>query len=528
MGKAFFPADTRSALRDWTVGDLLADAARQVPERTALKDGDLAWTYGDLANDTGRLARFLRIHFQPGDHVAIWGSNSAPWILFQLAAAQAGLVLVTLNPALRAVEAEALLRQSRSVGLIVDPEFRGTNLEAAAAAMHSDLPNLRMILPIGDWRDFLDSAPDTADAISVAPTDTAMILYTSGTTGKPKGVELHHRGIVNNALLGSDRYQIADGLPWLGALPFFHVGGSVTTILGCIARLGTNVVVPAFEPGFVLRLIEQERVAWFPCVPTMAIAMVEHPDFDDFDLSSIQVIETGATVITPDFVRMLSERFGADVQVMFGQTEAGGVMCKTFRGDPAGRIAETVGQPYPHTELRIADTATGETVETGIVGEIRMRSPFMTKGYFDNPAATAEAFDDAGYLRTGDLGVLDDEGYLRVTGRLKEMIIRGGENIYPREIEDRLSDFPDVAECAVVGLPHPKFGEEVAIAVRCRAGTTIDVERARTFLLERIARHKMPKRWKLVEEFPRTASGKIQKFELIALFSGEDDQTGPA
>lgn len=250
--------------------------------------------------------------------------------------------------------------------------------------------------------------------------------------------------------------------------------------------------------------------------------MVEHADFDEAYLSSIQVIQTGATVITPEFVRMLKDRFQADVQVMFGQTEAGGVMCKTFRGDPVELIAETVGQPYPHTELRVADVANGTTLETGVVGEIRLRSPFMTRGYFDNPAATAAAFDDEGFLRTGDLGVLDENGYLRVTGRLKEMIIRGSENIYPREIEDRLSDFPDVAECAVIGIPHPKFGEEVAVAIRCRAGTTIDVDLAREFLRDRIARQKVPKVWRLVDDFPRTASGKIQKFELVKWFTQAD------
>jgi fatty-acyl-CoA synthase len=525
MGKAIFRADESLELRDWTVGQLLDDATTRAGDRLAVQDGVLAWTYVALKADSERLARYLLTHFEPGEHVAIWGSNSGPWLLYQLAAAQAGLVLVTLNPALRSLEVEALLRQSRSVGLIVDAEYRGVDLGAIAAAVRPSLRALRTVLAAANWREHIAAAPEGSIEVFVSPDDTAMILYTSGTTGTPKGVELHHRGIVNNALLGSELYKIEDGLAWLSLMPFFHIGGSCTTNLGCLARVASNIVVRAFEPGEVLRLIETQRIAWFPCVPTMAIAMMEHPDFDSTDLSSLQVIQTGGAVVTPDFIRLVAERFQCDVQVMFGQTEAGGVMCKSLRGDSADVIASTVGKPYPHTELRIADTATGATVDTGVVGEIRIRSPFMTRGYFDNPEATAAAFDEEGYLRTGDLGTLDDNGYVRVTGRLKEMIIRGGENIYPREIEDRLGEFPDVAECAVVGVPNARWGEEVAVAIRCRAGTTIDVEAARDFLLSRMARHKVPKIWKLVDDFPRTASGKIQKFEVVRLF---EEETPPA
>lgn len=518
MGKAIFPAERTGKMQDWTVSQLLDEAVRRGGERVALRDGDLCWTFRELKADSERLARYLLTQFEPGENLAIWGSNSAAWFLYQLAAARSGLVLVTLNPALRTVEVEALLRQSRSAGLIMDAEHRGTDLGAIVTSISPTLPTLRIILRIADWRDHIANAPDKPIQFGPRPDDTAMILYTSGTTGAPKGVKLHHRGIVNNALLGSQLYNLEDGLPWLGLMPLFHIGGSVTTNLGCLAKLATNVIVRAFEPGEVLRLVESERIAWFACVPTMAIALLEHPDFVTTDLSSLQVIQTGATTITPEFVRRLIEGFRADVQVMFGQTEAGGVMCKSLRGDDVAVIASTVGRPYPHTELRIAAVATGETLDTGQVGEIRIRSPYMTKGYFDNPGATAAAFDADGYLCTGDLGTLDDHGYVRVTGRLKEMIIRGGENIYPREIEDRLGDFPDVAECAVVGVPSERWGEEVAVAIRCRAGTTIDVEAAREFLLARIARHKVPKIWKLVDDFPRTASGKIQKFEVIRAF----------
>lgn len=521
MAKAIFPANGASSLHDMTISQLLDQTVSRAGSHPAVRAGDLSWTYGELKGDSDRLARFLASRFQPGDHVAIWGANSAPWLLYQLAAARAGLVLVTLNPALLAREVESLLRQSRSVGLIMDSAFRGVDLEAIVAQLRPSLPSLREVLRTADWRDHIASAPEGEIEVASRPDDVAMILYTSGTTGAPKGVQLHHRGIVNNAVIGSELYGIADGLPWLSVMPYFHIGGSVTTNLGCIARAGTNVIFGAFEPGIVLKLIESERVAWFPCVPTMAIALMEHPDFAATDLSSVEVIQTGGTVVTPEFIRLLAERFGADVQVMFGQTEAGGVMCKSLRGDPIEVIAATVGRPYPHTELRICDTATGQVVGTGEVGEIRIRSPYMTKGYFDNPEATAAAFDAEGFLKTGDLGTLDDGGNVRVTGRLKEMIIRGGENIYPREIEDHLGEYPDIAECAVVGIPDARWGEEVAVAVRCRPGSSIDVEAAREFLLGRIARHKVPKAWKLVDDFPRTPSGKIQKFEVVRQFEDE-------
>lgn len=511
-----------SRIQDWTVGQLLKRAADSAPGRIAIKDGDRAWTYQQLQADSERLARTLLTHFKPREHVAIWGSNSGPWIVYQMAAAQAGLVLVTLNPALRLGEVEALLRQSQAVGLIADTEYRGFSLVDAIEGIRSSLLHLRTILLTRDWEDHIADAPEVRVDVEVTPDDTALILYTSGTTGLPKAVKLHHRGIVNNALLGSELYLLDDGLPWLGVMPFFHIGGSVSTVLGCISRLSTHIILRAFDAGDVLRLIEQERIVWFPCVPTMALAIMEHPDFDKTDLSSLEVIQTGATTISPEFVRRLGARFNADVQIMFGQTEAGGVMCKSLRGDPVEVIAGTVGKPYPYTELKISDVATGATLGLGQIGEIRIRSPYMTRGYFDNPAATAAAFDDDGFLRTGDLGTLDDLGYVRVTGRLKEMIIRGGENIYPREIEDRLGDYPGIAECAVVGVPHERWGEEVAVAIRCDPGVTVEIEDIRAFLLDRIARHKVPKLWQIVSEFPRTASGKIQKFELISLFASPD------
>jgi fatty-acyl-CoA synthase len=525
MTQAHIAADETLTLRDWTVGDLLRHAAQSAPDQVAVKqwatatEPALQWTYAELWSSTRRLAASLLTHFEPGENVALWGANSAAWMLYQLAAAQAGLVIVTLNPALRGREVETLLRQSKAVGLITDVAYRGTDLFAIASEVKPRLDRLRVILRTGDWASHIADAPEQLRAPAIAPDHPALILFTSGTTGAPKGVVLSHKGIVNNAMMGSERYALEDGVAWLGVLPFFHVGGAVTSTLGCIARLGTNIVVPAFEAELVLSLIEREQVAWFPCVPTMIIALLDHEKFTETDLSSLRLVLTGGTVITPDFVKLLHDRFNADVQVMFGQTESGGGMTKTYRGDPIDRIAATVGRPYPHTEMRIADPVTGATLPTGSAGEVRIRSPFMTREYFDNAAATKAAFDDLGFLRTGDLGSLDALGYLRIHGRLKEMIIRGGENIYPREVEDALAEFDGIVESAVVGVPHPRWGEEVAAAIRCRSGMAVEPDRVRDFLLDRIARHKVPKLWRIVADFPRTPSGKVQKFEVVRWFS---------
>jgi fatty-acyl-CoA synthase len=363
-------------------------------------------------------------------------------------------------------------------------------------------------------------ASDTDEGLPRSkPEDSALIIYTSGTTGKPKGVLLPHQGIVNNALLGSSRYEIAEGRVWLNTLPLFHVGGAVTATLGCLATKGTHVVLPAFEPGLVLRIIEQERVNWLPVVPTMVYAMMEHDDFKRADLSSLEFVLTGGTSVPPELVKTIKREIGVDVQVMFGQTESGGAISKTYRSDSLERVATTVGAAYPRTTIKIQDSDTETIQSMGAVGEIRVRSPYMMTGYFDNVEATAQAFDAEGFLRTGDLGTLDADGYLSIRGRLKDMILRGGENIYAREVEDALCEHEAVSECAVVGVPDPKWGEEVAAFIRLKPGTTVDVAELSSFLADRIARYKTPRIWRFVDDFPRTAVGKIQKFSLAAMLN---------
>jgi fatty-acyl-CoA synthase len=340
-----------------------------------------------------------------------------------------------------------------------------------------------------------------------------MILFTSGTTGKPKGVVLRHSGIVNNARLSTARIALDPGAVWLNVLPMFHIGGSVTMTLGCFANFGTQVLLSEFTADAMLDALARYGVNVTMAVPTMMHAMFQSERFATTDFSALQVIVTGGTAIAPELVREVRQRFGVDVMVLFGQTEAGGCMCLTRRTDGEERITTTVGTPLPLSEAKIV-RADGAIAGLNEIGEICVRTRCAMIEYFHMPERTAETLDAEGWVHTGDLGVMNADGYLKVTGRLKDMIIRGGENIYPREIEDVLAEHPAVAQAAVYGVADAKWGEKVAAAVILKPGARTDGDALTAYLQERIARHKVPKAWRFVASFPVNASGKIQKFML--------------
>jgi fatty-acyl-CoA synthase len=525
MTKAVLEADRSVALLELTASGLLERAAHTVPDRIALKqprhgdDPEISWTYAELLTDARRLASFLSRHFGYGDHVAIWAPNSIQWFLYQFAASHLGVVLVTLNPGMRRGEIEYMLTKSKARGVIMDRAYRGEDLVAMLEQIRPELPDLETVLMLDEWRDHLAAADGPPPPSPTRPEDPALIVFTSGTTGKPKAALIQHRAAVNNANAGAERGGLAQGSIWLATLPVFHVGGPVTLCLGAVSQFNTLVVMPPFEPGMVLRLIEQERLNWMPLVPAMLIPMVEHPDFATTDLSSLKALLFGGTVITPTFLNMARARTGAKMQTVFGMTEGSSEVIKTRLDDPAEIICETVGTPLPHIELRIVDPATGAIMEIGEIGEIRYKSPYMILGYFGDEEATASLFDADGFLCTGDLGTIRADGNVTINGRLKEVIIRSGMNIYPREIEDALCEFPGIAETAVIGIPHETVGEEVAVLIRPAAGCAVDIEEARSFLLTRLARYKVPKHWQIVGDFPRNTSGKVQKFELRAAFA---------
>jgi fatty-acyl-CoA synthase len=513
------PADP--PLRELTLGELLAWAAETTPERVALIAGvpDPAarrqWTYAELYRDAQRTARALRARFEPGERVAVWAPNLPEWVLLEFGCALGGVVLVTVNPAFRAHEVEYVLKQSRAAGVFVVEAFRGNPMYATVQQVAPNCPELREIIPFARWPEFIAGGDAPGIALpAVRPLDPVMIQYTSGTTGFPKGALLHHRGLANNGAHTAHRMGIRDGAVWITTMPLFHTGGCVCCVLGAVSVRATNVLVEAFEPGLVLELFDTYRGAAMVAVPTMLVAMMEHPAFSTTDLSRVQGICSGGSLVPEALVRRFEDQLKAPFTIVFGQTECSPVATMTRPDDSVADKAGTIGAPLPHVEVKIIDPATGATLPVGQVGEFCTRGYLVMHGYFENPEATAAAIDADGWLHTGDLCAMDERGYCTVQGRLKDMIIRGGENIYPKELEELLFRHPMVGEVAVVGLPDAKWGEVVAAFVRPAPGQAFDKEVLTAYLRERLAPHKTPKHWFVLDAFPLTGSGKIQKFKL--------------
>ena len=508
-------------VRDITVGRLLVEAAEAVPDRIALITGipDAAqrrqWTYAELLADADRAAKALRTRFEPGERVAVWAPNIPEWIILEFGCAMAGVVLVTVNPGFRAHELEYVLNQSRSAGLFVMSDFRGNPMLATAEEVHPNCPELREIIRFDEWDDFMAGADDfDGELVEPDPSDPVMIQYTSGTTGFPKGALLHHRGLVNNGAHTADRMGVSDGCVWVTTMPLFHTGGCVCCVLGSVSKRATQVLIEAFDPGLVLEMFDTYRGSAMIGVPTMLVAMLEHPAFADTDLSAVEALCSGGSTVPGPLVERFESELGAPFTIVFGQTECSPVASMSAPDDTIADKAGTIGAPMPGVEVKIIDTTTGETVPVGTVGEYCTRGYHVMNGYFEMPEATAEAIDDDGWLHTGDLCAMDDRGYCTVEGRLKDMIIRGGENIYPRELEDLLFAHDAVGEVAVVGLPDEKWGETVGAFIRPTPGGTVDKDQLFSYLRENLAPHKTPRHWFEVDEFPLTGSGKIQKFKL--------------
>jgi fatty-acyl-CoA synthase len=519
LTESHWPVVEEGALAEVTVGDLLRRVAAEVPERTALVEGipeaaaRRRWTYAELLSDSERAARALLGRFAPGDHVAVWAPNIPEWIVLEFGCALAGLVLVTVNPAFKPAELRYVLGQSKAVGVFLTPSFRGNPMMESLQSVRGELPHLREVVSFADWPAFLDSARDDVSLPSPSPRDMVQIQYTSGTTGFPKGAMLHHRGIVNNARLMVGKMGLSDGAAWVNPMPLFHTGGCVLGALGCVWMRGAHVLLLAFDPALALEMIETERAQSIGAVPTMQIALLEAQKTAQRDLSSLQRLVGGGSVMPAPLVERVQSTFGARFCNVYGQTECSPVATMILPDDGVEDKAHTVGRALPFTEIRIVDPATQAVVPCGTVGEICTRGYHVMLGYHDNPEATAEALDRDGWLHTGDLGSMDERGYVKIEGRLKDMIIRGGENIYAREIEDVLFQHPSVAEAAVVGVPDDTWGEQVAAFVR-RANDDVTAQELHGWCRQNLAPYKAPSRWVFLDAFPLTASGKVQKFVL--------------
>jgi fatty-acyl-CoA synthase len=519
---ADWPAADSGLVTEQTVGALLREAADRAPGGRALVAGTpdpaqrRTWSYAQVLAEAEEAARALLGRFAPGERVAVWANNIPEWVLLELAAALAGMTLVTVNPALRAGEVQHVLAQSRTAGVFLRREYRGSPMAEMIASLRPQLPELREEILFEDWPAFAASGQPQQPLPAVAPGDPAQIQYTSGTTGRPKGAMLQHRSITNSARLSYGRVLgLQPGDVHVNPMPLFHTAGCVLATLSSIAGLGTLVLMPAFDPALQLQLIESEGGMVLSGVPTMLIAMLDHPDFAGTDLSSLRCALSGGATVDPALVRRVEDAIGAPLLIFYGQTEASPGITMTRPDDTAEDRRHTLGRPLPGVAVKIVDPVDRQTVlAAGDVGELCTRGYHVMPGYFDNPEQTAAAIDPDGWLHTGDLASMDERGYARIEGRLTDMIIRGGENIYAREVEEVLFSHPAVSNVAVVGIPDETWGEQVAAFITLATGTSPTPDELFAHVREHLAPHKTPRIWRFVDEFPLTGSGKIRKFAL--------------
>ena len=530
-------------LLDLTIAQAIEDAASKWGEREALVSvhQGIRWTYGDLKKKADAYAAgLISLGLEPGERIGIWSPNRAEWTLTQFAAARAGIILVNINPAYRLSELEFTLNKV-GVKVLVTPERFKTSAYAemvetlapqittsTGGAIASDkLPHLRHVIRMGDgsrhgWLAFDDIPGRATDEhhaelrrrqSAMNPDDAVNIQFTSGTTGLPKGATLSHRNILNNGFFVGRSVGLGPGDRLCIPVPLYHCFGMVMANLGCLTQ-GATMVYPSegFDPLAVLKAIEAERCTALYGVPTMFIAELTQPDFDQFDLSSLR---TGCMAGSPcpiEIMKQVMERMHMrDVTIAYGMTETSPVSFQSSADDPVSRRVSTIGRVQPHLECKIID-ADGNTVPRGTPGELCTRGYSVMLGYWDDPVKTTEAIDADGWMHTGDLATIDDEGYGNIVGRQKDMVVRGGENIYPREVEEYLFRYVKVRDVTVVGVPDAKFGEELCAWIILKAGETGTEDEIKAFCQGQIAHYKVPRYVRFVEAFPLTVTGKIQKY----------------
>jgi fatty-acyl-CoA synthase len=510
-----------------TIGDNLARTAAEHPDAEALVSCEqgVRWTYAELDERVDRAAASLiAAGLEPGDRLGIWSPNRAEWTLMQYATARAGVILVNINPAYRTSELEYALRQSGCRILIAAPSFKTSDYVAMTEEVRPKLDALEraIFFETQEWDELLDagSAVSTdevrARAAELAFDDPINIQYTSGTTGFPKGATLSHHNILNNGYFVAEACRLTAEDRLCIPVPFYHCFGMVMGNLGCTTHGATMVIpAPAFDPETTLTAVQEERCTALYGVPTMFIAELGHPRFEEFSLDTLRTgIMAGSPCPVEVMKQVIDRMHMEDVTICYGMTETSPVSTQTGPDDPLDRRVSTVGRVHPHVEVKVVEPGTGRALERGEPGELCTRGYSVMLGYWEDEERTREAIDAGRWMHTGDLATMDEDGYVNIVGRIKDMIIRGGENVYPREIEEFLYTHPAVADVQVIGVPDERYGEELMAWVIPREGEALDEESVRAFCEGRIARHKVPCYVKIVDAFPMTVTGKVQKYKM--------------
>ena len=518
LTESYFPSQPDATIKDSTVGDLLREIAESHPTNVALVDisenGDVikSFSYSELLTEAMALSHSLSTRFHKGEKVVVWAPNIPQWIFMEYACALSGIVLVTANPSFQTKELKYVIEQSGAVGVFLVSEYRGNKMEMIAKDAIKGNRKIRELTDLED-RKTLYCEGEIKDTLSaVQPDDPAQIQYTSGTTGFPKGAVLSHKSLLNNAKIYCDRKKVNENSVWSNFMPLFHTAGCATGALGCLSAACKMLLIKQFNADIFAKLIEEQKVTTCFAVPTMLFSLLESLEKKPRDVSSLEVISTGGAPVPPELVKRVRERLGCHLLSAFGQTEHSPMISLNPVEASFEQVIETAGQPLPQTEVSIRSTETNEVLPLGIVGEICARSYAVMIGYNENPKATKTTIDKNCWLHTGDLGVMDKNGFIRVTGRVKDMIIRGGENHFPAEIEASLVMHPAILQVAVVGLPDEKWGEIIAAFFTSQTNT--NKQELKDHCRANMSPQKTPSVWVQVPNFPLTGSGKIQKFSI--------------
>jgi len=509
-----------------TIGQNLRRTVDRFGDREALVARHQGYraTYRELWDQTTQVARGLLAHgVGKGDRVGIWSPNRAEWVVIQYATARIGAILVNINPAYKTAELRYALQQSGITLLLLARAFRTADYVGMLREVRADCPELRESLVVDDeWRSLLHdgervSQHELESIESALQFDDAInIQYTSGTTGFPKGATLSHHNILNNGFFIGEALRYSERDRVCIPVPFYHCFGMVLGNLACTTH-GSCMVVPgeSYDPLAVMETVQAERCTSLYGVPTMFIGELDHPRFNEFDFTSLRTgIMAGSPCPVEVMKKVQAQMHMPEVTICYGMTETSPVSTQSSTDDPLDKRVSTVGRVHPHVEIKIVDPETGFVVPRGTTGELCSRGYLVMLGYWNNPSATAEAIDSARWMHTGDLATMDEDGYVNIVGRIKDMIIRGGENVYPREIEEFLYTHPDVSDVQVIGVPSEKYGEEVMAWVKLREGAVVSSDALDAYCRGKIATYKIPRYWKFVDAFPMTVTGKIQKLKM--------------